>query len=425
MNTKYCLERLKYHGADSAACVLSEGSKYEMNIVNGEMTLLRTTFDQSASLRVIIDSREGSASVNMIDEASIDEASKEACELAAAAERDECNGFAEEQPPEGFSSGPESPDTELMYHRAMEFMETLKADYPTISLMALYMSHVFSASQVENTNNVNFSTRRGYYMTDVEMLAREGEEASSFNYTAFISDNLDKPIIECSSIGALIKNTAAQIRTTAIEGSFEGDIIFTPDCFGSLLDAYVRTFLADSALISGTSPLKDSLGERVASSILTVRSLPTKLTGGYFVTGDGYKARDCDIIDGGILKSFVIGRYASKKTGKPHSYNEGDCYGVDPGETPVCDMIRSVERGLLVSRFSGGAPAKNGDLNGVAKNSFYIEDGEIKYPISETMIAGNLDKMFRNIKEISAERTDFGYTILPSVKITGITITGK
>ncbi len=425
MTTKYCLDSLVKYGAEEAACVVSSGSKYEMNVDNGKMSLLRTTFDTSVSLRAVIGSREGSAAVNMDDEQSIDEAAMQACELARAASPDEANGFAEAQPYERFSSGAMAPDEELMYSRAEEFMNDVRTCYPLISLRTLCMSHDHRKSSVANTNGVEFDTEKGFYTVSITVMARDGEDASSFNYTGFVSESLDKPIIECASIDTILRETSEQVRTAAVEGKFEGDIIFTPDCVDSILDAYIDTFLSDTPLVEGTSPFKDSLGKSIASDILTVRSMPTTLPGGYSITGDGYKARDCDIIKNGVLSSYVIGLYGSKKTGLPHANNEGACYVVEPGETSYEDMIRSVKRGLLVSRFSGGNPTKNGDLNGVAKNSYYIEDGEIKFPISETMISGNLEKMFRSIKEISKERIDFGYTILPHIKLGSMTIIGK
>jgi PmbA protein len=88
-------------------------------------------------------------------------------------------------------------------------------------------------------------------------------------------------------------------------------------------------------------------------------------------------------------------------------------------------MIKSTKQGLLLCRFSGGSPSDNGDFSGVAKNSYYIEDGEIKFPISETMVTGNLVEMMMNIKEISKERVNPGYHLYPWIKFDGLTVSGK
>ena len=85
-------------------------------------------------------------------------------------------------------------------------------------------------------------------------------------------------------------------------------------------------------------------------------------------------------------------------------------------------MISSIDRGILLSRFSGGSPSDNGDFSGVAKNSYYIEKGKIKYPISETMISGNICQMLHNIKDVSKETINFGSSIYPWIQFSGITI---
>lgn len=89
------------------------------------------------------------------------------------------------------------------------------------------------------------------------------------------------------------------------------------------------------------------------------------------------------------------------------------------------EIISKVQQGILLARYSGGNPSQNGDFSGVAKNSYYIENGKIQYPISETMVAGNLIDMQHNIIDISKERVDFGSGIYPWIAFSGITISGK
>jgi len=86
------------------------------------------------------------------------------------------------------------------------------------------------------------------------------------------------------------------------------------------------------------------------------------------------------------------------------------------------EMIKDIDHGILLCRFSGGSPSDNGDFSGVAKNSYYIENGEIKHPVSETMISGNIAQMFMNIGDISNETIDFGDEVLPWISFDGITV---
>jgi len=172
---------------------------------------------------------------------------------------------------------------------------------------------------------------------------------------------------------------------------------------------------------------KDKLGEVIADSKLSLHSMPLskELSGNYFVTGDGYKAQDCTIIEKGVLKTFLLSLYGANKTGKKKAVNSGGCYIIEPGNVKFNDMIKNTDKGLLLCRFSGGNPSDNGDFSGVAKNSYYIENGEIKYPVSETMISGNLVEMIKNIVSISSERINTGYQIYPWIKFDGVTVSGK
>ena len=422
---KTALASLLEAGAEKAQSLASFASKYEMNVENGELSLIRTTDDVSLSLTALRENRKGASSVNRTDAASVKTAACEALEFAGASAPDTANDISEASPSAVLQAGPETPDRDRMYARLHEFLTCVSAEHPKISLNNIYFSHNLSRSRFVNSNGVDLSSTRGYYSFSVMLMGIDGGKSSSFNYTGFTGYDLDRPLADCGSVRALLTQTAEQVETRPVSGKFEGDVIFTPDCLDSVLDDYIYTFLSDGPLISGTSILKGSLGQAVASPLLTLRCMPESLPGGYFITGDGYRAENSVLIDGGVLQSFVLGLYGSKKTGFARAKNAGGAYVVDAGETPYADMVKSVKRGLLVCRFSGGSPAQNGDLTGVAKNSYYIEDGEIKYPVSETMIAGNLNRMLRGITAVSAERIDFGGGILPYASVSGMTIVGK
>ena len=121
----------------------------------------------------------------------------------------------------------------------------------------------------------------------------------------------------------------------------------------------------------------------------------------------------------------MLGLYGAKKTGRERATNQGGCWEIDAGDKTLAEIIKSTKKGIILKRFSGGNPSDNGDFSGVAKNSYYVEDGEIKFPITETMISGNLVEMMMNIKQISKERINSWYHNYPWIKFDGLTISGK
>jgi PmbA protein len=98
---------------------------------------------------------------------------------------------------------------------------------------------------------------------------------------------------------------------------------------------------------------------------------------------------------------------------------------VPPGEKSVAQIIGETERGVMLSRFSGGLPAENLDFSGIAKNAFYVEDGKVLHPLSETMISGNLRDLIRAIRDVSQETVNFGMAEYPAVAAGGVTIHGR
>lgn len=423
---KSALGALLESGADKAQCVLSLTEKHEMNVNAGEFTLMRTTFDTRLGLTALKGGRKGVSSVNKTDVGSIQNAAREALSIAEAAQPDHANDIAEYQDPADFSSGSESPDLDKMHFRMRELLQTVRERYPKVMLQESYFDFTREQRFLVNSNGVDFSSTKGVYHFVLVFASRESGKVSSFNYTTFAVKDLERELIDCGSTDILLRQSQEQITTQAVKGKFVGEVIVTPDCLGDVL-GFLLESIADGPMIAGTSVYKDKLGEEVASPLLTIHSRPVsdEICDGYFFTSDGYAAQNSTIVDRGVLKSFLLSLYGSRKTGKARAVNNGGAFVVEPGDISFDDMVKKVKRGILLARFSGGRPNDNGDFSGVAKNSYYIEDGEIKYPISETMVSGNFAEMLKNITAVSRERIDYGFGIAPWIAFSGVTISGK
>ena len=422
-SVSYCLDALKKGGADKAACSLNMTEKKELNVEIGEMTLLRTTFNNNMGISVIKDQKKGSTYINNIDKESIDAAVALIMEMAEGSQSDEAYDIAEHQPIQSFSKGDETANLDTMYQYLEEFVEYVKSTYPKIQLEAAIMDFNHSRSFFQNTNGVDFTIREGMYGFSPMFLSKDGKDTSSFNGTGFSALKVDKPLHEYGSIDTLLKQSSEQLHTQHITDKFVGQLMVTPDCICDFL-GFIISDISDGKMISGNSLYKEKLNEQITHPKLTVHSHPIsdEIADGYFVTSDGYVAENSTIVDKGILKTHLLGIYGAKKLGKRRAVNDGGSYIVDAGEKSHAEIIKNVEQGVLMARFSGGNPANNGDFSGVAKNSYYIKNGEIKYPLSETMVSGNIREMFENLNEVSSDRIDFGSGILPWISFKGITV---
>ena len=155
------------------------------------------------------------------------------------------------------------------------------------------------------------------------------------------------------------------------------------------------------------------------------RNLDERIVCGSRTTGEGFRAEDFDVIRNGKLNAFYLGLYAANKLKLPRGKNDSFNVVVAPGDTPIEKIIASIDKGILIGRFSGGQPSSNGDFSGVAKNSFLIEHGKIGPALSETMVSGNLADMLMRVRDISSEQVADGMSVLPYMAFDGITISGK
>ena len=420
---KYVINELKKLGADKISCSLSNSEKKELNIEHGEMSLFRTTFNSSLSIEAFIKGKKGSTSINKVDQVSIDKAILKVLELSQSSNPDECYDIAENQPSQIFSCGSNEADLNTMYDSLSEFNKYTKDKFPKIILEAAILDFTKTKTFIGNSNGIDFEINKGLYGFGPMFTAKEGKDTSSFNYTGFYTKNISKPLYKYGMLDQLLKETEEQIKTLPIKDKFIGDIIVTPDCIGDFL-SMIESHLSDFMIISGRSMYKDKLNKSIASDKLTLHSHPRseKLAYNYFTTGDGYVCENSTIIEKGILKTLLLGIYGSNKTQKDRAVNDGGAHIVEPGDKALNDMILGIDKGILLSRFSGGSPSDNGDFSGVAKNSYYIENGEVKYPISETMISGNLFQILNDIKDISKETINDGSSIYPWIQFSGITI---
>ena len=419
----YCIEQLKEAGAHKSQCAVTFSEKKELNVETGEMSLFRTTFDTNVGMSVIVDQKSGSVAINKTDKDSINEAVRKVMDMAQSSQPDDANDISPSQPKQSFSKGEEKPDMEKMYLRLDEFMGYVKKTHPTINMEAAIVDFSHSTSVFQNSNGVEFTTKEGMYGFSNMFTAKEGKDTSSFNGMGISALNLNTPFIESGSAKRLLKQSTEQVRTKPVSEKFTGEIVVTPDCLSDFL-GFIIGDISDGKIISKTSIYKERLNQQITDPRFTLHARPVsdEITDGYFITDDGYVAENNTIIDNGVLKTHLLSLYGANKTGGKRAVNGGGAFVVDAGEKPKDEIIRNIKKGILLERFSGGRPSADGEFSGVAKNSYYIENGELKYPISETMISGNIQEMFSNIGEISSDRIDFGYCIFPWISFKGVTV---
>ncbi|MDR0273202.1 MAG: TldD/PmbA family protein [Clostridiales bacterium] len=425
----YTLEALKRAGADKASCRVASGRKDEFNIEANQFTLMRTVFFDDIHMKALVGGRKGVIIINKSDRASIDEAVKNCVAIARSAEPDECEDIAPLIENKDFDnrSGDGKADMDGLFRRTKEYLENVKEFFPKI-IIESFSSHcnIGEAAYV-NSNGVCFSQKNESYSFSSMFVGKDGEKSSSFNFGGANLANMNTPFLDSGMHRRLLEESEKSINTKMLDKKFTGKIIVTPACDDMIWGTILQNFLGDRPMIEGTSRWKDALGTSVSDRKLTLRAVPLheNIVGGQRFTIDGFATQNVDFISEGILKSFALSLYGANKTDKPRADTSPYNLEVSAGETSLDEMIKGIDRGILLNRFSGGSPGASGDISGVAKNSFLIENGKITDALQETMISFNILDAIKNISAISKERVNSGASILPWCCFDGITVSGK
>lgn len=424
---KKCLEGLKEKGAEKAEVNLTSTNREELNIHSGEISLLRSLEEYNLEMAALVDQKKDTIRINKIDDASIKEAIDEVVENAKNSEADPANDIPAGKAQNHFEDHKTGADIEKMHQKMKEFIGEVHDNYEYLVIEEAVLEHLETNRYYANSNDVSLSSSDDLYNFMIMFFAKKGKLTSSFNHTAQTTKDLEKALMDLGSLKNLLKESIEQLKAKGIKGGkFNGEVIVTPDCMNEVID-FLLAHLANQYLISGISKYKDKIGKKVLDEKFTLRTEPDSkvLAAKEYFGPDGFIQRNDYIFENGVLKNYLLDYYGALKTGYERGPSTGTNLVIEAGKESLQELITSTERGIILSRFSGGMPASNGDFSGVAKNSYYVEEGEIKYPIKETMIAGNLFTMFENIRGISRERINNGQSLIPYIKFENVVVSSK
>ena len=421
------MDKMKNKGACKSQVLISSSDIRQLSLENGRINLLRSVEGEQIFIKAISKQKLGVATADTWDESLLDSLCEKAVEMADGSVADAAYDIAPYSAYENFNRGMSLSDQDKMYFRLKEVLGQAKERYPNLKIEKGELSHRVDTSSYANSNGVKYDSKMANYETSFTFLAREKQKVSSFNYCYSLLDKLDTPLLDNDAISLPMEQTAGQILVRQLGDKFTGDVIIAPYCLMDFMEFLTDIFLSDQFIIAKRGFLADKLNQAVASRefSLSARPVDSLMMAPEFVTEDGFKTQDAVLIDKGVLKSFTLSLYGANKTGFDRFVGGRSHLVVDAGNIGLADQIKNVKRGILLARYSGSGPNDRGDFSGVAKNSYYIADGEVRYPLSETMISGNLADLLLSIKSASKEKINFGFGVLPWVHGTGLIISGK
>ena len=415
-------ERARRAGADAAQAAHVDTEQFELDADTGGVNLVATKHGDSTTLTVFRDERRGAAELTGRDEAAVDAAIRNALDTADAARPDPANAVAEVRSAPPSRHGPEQADRNGMLAAVRDYLDGVRVRFPLLRVRHAIYTFEDRRRSFANTAGAHRQERRGIHRFGTMFGAKDGTRSTSFNYAGASAWEPFQRLVEAGAVESLIADTMRSFDPRPVPEKFIGDVILTPSCTASIAGTLARA-LDGYALMGGLTPYAGREGQTIASPAFSLLNRPAdaRFPDGADFDDCGVATRNVDVIRNGTLETFLVDFFCSRKLGRRQNAGRRTLV-IPPGERGIDDLIRETERGIVLARFSGGVPNHKLDFSGVAKNSFYVEDGEIRYPLIETMASGNFQDLLMNIRGVSSESTDFGGGAFPYLAASGVTI---
>jgi PmbA protein len=426
-------------GADAADALFVEGAAISHARRLGKLEKLERAESRDLGLRVFVGKQQAIVSSSDRDARTMEELVARAVAMAKAAPPDEFAGIAEPDEiaralPDLDLVDPVEPSAETLVERARIAEETAMSIAGITNSEGAEASWGSSRIHLAATNGFAASYARSSHSVSASVIAGEGTGMErDYDYSSVIHGaDLDDPakIGRHAAERALKRLNPRKIETCKVP------IVFDPRVSASFV-RHLASAINGPGIARGTSFLKDAMGRRILPEGVTIVDDPFRRRGlgSKPVDGEGIAPQRRNVIDRGVLTTWFLDLrsarqlklkstgHAARGTTSPPGPAPTNLY-MEPGAVTRDALIRSVGRGLYVSEFIGmGVNGITGDYSRGA-SGFWIENGELTYPVSEITVAGNLKDMFLNLTP--ADDLVFKYgTDAPTLRIDGLTVAGR
>lgn len=437
------IETAKRHGADAAEACLIGGTDLTIAMRMGIQEKLERSEHQAIGLRVFIGKQQAMISTDAMDETSLKSLAEKAVSVAKASPPDpyaaqaDTSMFAKNIPNLALADHIE-PDVQTLTDMCLQAEDTARA------VQGVTNSEGAEAGYSRSKMEIVIAPRHGTpfygtyestsYHTSISVLAGSGtemEEDYAFSHTRFFADLQDAASLGIEAGERVIKRLGAKKMPTC-----RVPIVWDKRVSKSLLSNFLSA-INGSAIARKTSFLKDAMGTAIFNSNITITDDAHLLRGlaSKPFDGEGVANGKTTLVENGVLQSWLLDirsanqlglkttGHASRGLGSPPSPSSTNSF-IHAGKVSAKELIGSVKDGFYVTDLFGmGVNLVTGDFSQGARG-FWIEKGEIAYPVSEITIAGKLQDTFLNMT--AADDLEFKYaTNAPTLLIEGMMVAGS
>lgn len=422
----------KENGATATAININENIGQTVSVRLDALETIAYNRDASLSVTTYMGQRSGSASTSDLSVQSIRDTVKAAIAIAHYTAEDPYAGLADSALfAQRFFDLKTYCPTELSVEKATEMARLMENTGMSVDPRIENSSGASVSSQAAQSIYANSSGFYGidketYYSASVALIAKEAENLQQDYW--FDAARALTGLQNMKEIGAKAGERAVgrlharRIKTTQVP------VLFDPTVAGSLINHWIAA-VSGSNLYRRSSFLLDSLENQVFSPIVEIKELP-HIVGGFgscIFDAEGVATKDRDIVTNGILHGYFLGSYSARKLNLETTANAGGAHNLDIKAThkDLAALAKEMHTGLLVTELMGhGVNLVTGDYSRGA-SGFWVENGEIQYPVEEITIAGNLKTMFKEIVGIGADRLPYSSLQCGAILLSNMMVAGE
>ncbi len=446
------VERARALGADVAEAVVQRGQHLSTRVRDRAPELVEESGSRSLGLRVMVGQRVANTHTNDLSPEGVQRLVEDAVELAKLAEEDPFAGVPHPselcrpgelcQPKnlgdlDLYDAAVSSVDGEIALASALEAEEAAFSEDPRItnSEGASY-GRVEGASTLVTSGGFVGSVQGTYASLSVRPVAEDGDKVkrtgSYWSACRHLGD-----MIPNGEVGRLAAERTVRKLGARKVPSQDVAVVFDPDTGRSILGLLAGCVMGNAVWRKSTY-LADREGSEVASSNVTLTDDPLihRGPGSRLYDGEGLASRRNVVVEQGVLKTFLMDSYSARKLGKEStaSASRGSSGGVAPSTTNLCmqpgdlsrdALISSTQKGFYVTEMMGfGFNAVTGDFSRGA-SGFWIENGELTFPVNEVTISLNLDALLKRIDGVANDVDRRSSIMCPTFRVSSMTLAGS
>ena len=420
------------HYADEAEVSVSEVAESSVSIRDNQVEQCVSSHSHLMSLTVIKNKAVANVSTTKMDLSELKRMSEKAKSIVSVTQADAYAGLA---PKELYVKGPSNFDAFypwsistsalVQYGQSIEESAQSIAGIKQVDGVELDLYH--GAIWQGNTSGLSAFFKDSVYGASATCLAKDGDrQVRDHAYTAARNPEQLLPPDQLGISAA--QQTVARIGARSIPAQVV-PVLFSNAMARQVLGQFANAIFG-STLYRNASFLSDQLGQPVFPKNITIHQRPhlSATMGSQYFDTDGVKTSDRCIIDEGRLSSYLLGIYAARRMGMTST---GNADGIqtwhvkDHQALQFKDILSSMTKGLYVTEMMGsGTNLATGDYSrGIF--GYWVEQGQIQFPVHEVTISGNLKDMFLNCQAIACDQVDRrGRIQTGPMLIEGMTVAG-